>query len=114
MTGRAGIAAGNARGSGLGSVVVVDARSGVVICTLAPSDEIGASRFGTSLSISGSVVLIGAPIDNNGRGAAYAFARVRVPSETAGACFSPDGRTLFLNVYSPTKTLAITGPWKWL
>ena len=47
-------------------------------------------------------------------GAAYAFARVRVPSETAGACFSPDGRTLFLNVYSPTKTLAITGPWKWL
>lgn len=47
-------------------------------------------------------------------GAAYAFARVRVPSETAGACFSPDGRTLFLNVYSPAKTLAITGPWKWL
>ena len=71
--GLAGIAAGNARGSGLGSVVVVDARSGVVICTLAPSDEIGASRFGTSLSISGSVVLIGAPIDNNGRGAAYAY-----------------------------------------
>jgi uncharacterized protein len=47
-------------------------------------------------------------------GAAYAFARVRVPSETAGACFSPDGRTLFLNVYSPAKTLAISGPWKWL
>lgn len=47
-------------------------------------------------------------------GAAYAFARVRVPSETAGACFSPDGRILFLNVYSPAKTLAISGPWKWL
>jgi uncharacterized repeat protein (TIGR03803 family) len=47
-------------------------------------------------------------------GTAYAFARVRVASETAGACFSPDGRTLFLNVYSPAKTLAISGPWKWL
>ncbi len=47
-------------------------------------------------------------------GAAYAFARMRLPTETAGACFAPDGRTLFLNVYSPTKTLAITGPWKWV
>jgi len=47
-------------------------------------------------------------------GRAYDFARVRVDSETAGACFSPDGRVLFLNIYSPSKTLAITGPWKWL
>jgi uncharacterized protein len=47
-------------------------------------------------------------------GRAYDFARVRVDSETAGACFSPDGRVLFLNVYSPARTLAITGPWKWL
>jgi secreted PhoX family phosphatase len=29
----------------------------------------------------------------------------------AGACFSPDGNVLFLNLYSPTRTLAITGPW---
>lgn len=45
------------------------------------------------------------------RGAAYPFARLRLPTEPAGACFSPDGRILFVNVYSPTKTLAITGPW---
>jgi secreted PhoX family phosphatase len=32
-------------------------------------------------------------------------------SEIAGACFSPDGSTMFLNVYSPGTTLAITGPW---
>ncbi|MEC8786453.1 MAG: alkaline phosphatase PhoX, partial [Pseudomonadota bacterium] len=32
-------------------------------------------------------------------------------TELAGACFSPDGNTLFVNIYSPTKTLAITGPW---
>jgi secreted PhoX family phosphatase len=32
-------------------------------------------------------------------------------SEWAGACFSPDGRVLFVNLYSPGVTLAITGPW---
>ena len=44
-------------------------------------------------------------------GEAYPFARLRLQTETAGACFSPDGRTMFLNVCSPTMTLAITGPW---
>ncbi len=44
-------------------------------------------------------------------GEAYPFARLRLQTETAGPCFSPDGRTLFLNVYHPTMTLAITGPW---
>jgi secreted PhoX family phosphatase len=31
-------------------------------------------------------------------------------AEWAGACFSPDGRTLFANVYSPGFSVAITGP----
>lgn len=44
-------------------------------------------------------------------GGLYPFARIRIPTEPAGACFSPDGRTLFVNLYAPTKTLAITGPW---
>lgn len=33
-------------------------------------------------------------------------------TELAGACFSPDGSTLFLNIYFPGTTIAITGPWK--
>lgn len=45
-------------------------------------------------------------------GALYPVARCRVQTELAGACFSPDGSTLFVNLYSPTKTLAITGPWR--
>lgn len=45
------------------------------------------------------------------QGTAYPLARARVQTEWAGACFSPDGRTLFVNMYSPAKTLAITGPW---
>ena len=32
--------------------------------------------------------------------------------EWAGACFSPDGKWLFANIYSPGFTVAITGPWK--
>ena len=32
-------------------------------------------------------------------------------SEWAGACFSPDGSTLFANVQKPGYTVAITGPW---
>jgi len=32
-------------------------------------------------------------------------------SELAGAAFSPDGTTLFVNIQTPGLTLAITGPW---
>lgn len=55
-------------------------------------------------------------VDNHLRGItpdghAYPFARLRTQTELAGACWSPDGMTLFVNAYSPTATLAITGPW---
>ena len=32
-------------------------------------------------------------------------------SELAGVCFSPDGKTVFVNIQYPGMTLAITGPW---
>jgi len=32
-------------------------------------------------------------------------------SELAGACFSPDGTIMFVNIQYPGMTLAITGPW---
>jgi secreted PhoX family phosphatase len=32
-------------------------------------------------------------------------------SEWCGACFSPDGRVLFVNLQGPGLTVAITGPW---
>tara|TARA_R110001606_G_scaffold26736_2_gene86311 strand:- start:12460 stop:13839 length:1380 start_codon:yes stop_codon:yes gene_type:complete len=56
-------------------------------------------------------------VDNHLRGVTpsgdvYNFARLTAQTELAGACFSADGNTLFVNVYSPTKTLAITGPWQ--
>lgn len=45
-------------------------------------------------------------------GEPYALGRCRLDTELAGACFSPDGSTLFLNLYSPATTLAISGPWR--
>ncbi|HUE78354.1 MAG TPA: alkaline phosphatase PhoX [Sphingomicrobium sp.] len=33
-------------------------------------------------------------------------------SEFAGACFSPDGRILFVNAQTPGVTFAVTGPWR--
>lgn len=47
-------------------------------------------------------------------GKTFDLARVNIQTEPAGACFSPDGSTLFVNLYSPAKTLAIKGPWKHL
>lgn len=44
-------------------------------------------------------------------GKTYRFARNTI-SEFAGACFSPDGTTMFVNILSPGVTLAITGPWE--
>ena len=36
----------------------------------------------------------------------------RIDGEDAGACFSPDGRVLFLNVQAPSMTLAVWGPFR--
>lgn len=33
-------------------------------------------------------------------------------SEFCGACFSPDGETMFVNIQTPGVTFAITGPWR--
>ncbi len=45
-------------------------------------------------------------------GEVYDFANLHAQTELAGACFSPDGSILFVNIYSPTKTIAIRGPWE--
>ena len=49
-------------------------------------------------------------------GQAYAMARNDLADpadgEFAGPAFSADGRTLFVNIFNPGITLAITGPWR--
>lgn len=87
------------------------------------SDDIRKFNFGDNLTVAPNGHLIVCEdqytrdVDNHLRGvtpggALYDFARLRAQTELAGACFSPDGSTLFVNVFSPGKTLAITGPWK--
>lgn len=57
---------------------------------------------------SGDQYLVGVTPD----GAIYQFARNATGnSEMAGATFSPDGTTLFVNIQHEGLTLAITGPW---
>ncbi len=45
-------------------------------------------------------------------GALWPFARNAMgTNEFAGANFSPDGKTLYVNIQNPSTTFAITGPW---
>lgn len=44
-------------------------------------------------------------------GKIYKLAKTSL-GEVAGACFSPDGTTLFVNIQTPGLTVAITGPWQ--
>jgi secreted PhoX family phosphatase len=79
--------------------------------------------YGDNLTIApwGHVIVCedraGNPMENYLRGITpegklYTIARHPGATELAGACFSPDGSTLFLNLYSPGRTMAITGPWR--
>lgn len=79
-------------------------------------------NFGDNLTVAPNGHLIvcedqyTAVVDNHIRGItpdgrAYNLARLYAQTELAGACFSPDGKVLFVNAYDPTATLAITGPW---
>ncbi|MBI1340122.1 DUF839 domain-containing protein [bacterium] len=75
-------------------------------------DNIAASPFGHL------VLCEDGPGDNFLRavtpsGRVIPLARNAMPekSELAGACFAPDGRTMFVNIQRPGITLAITGDW---
>lgn len=53
-------------------------------------------------------------LDGANQGFAFAKNRIWAPGEYAeftGACFSPDGKFLFVNTQVPGITYAITGPW---
>jgi secreted PhoX family phosphatase len=67
-------------------------------------DKVGGVNFLKAVTPEGKVYTFG-------RQAQPGVTDVKANSELAGVCFSPDGSTLFVNVYWPGMTLAITGPW---
>ena len=70
--------------------------------TMAPWGDLIVCEAGT-----GPQFLVGVRPD----GSIYKLGRTNI-SELAGACFSPDGTTLFVNIQTPGMTIAITGPWQ--
>lgn len=92
--------------------IVVTPRGGILFCEdAAAGANLPAERL-VGLTEDGEAFTFG--INNVNLSVAY---NSRVPagdyrgSEWAGACYSPDGRWLFVNIQTPGITFAITGPW---
>jgi secreted PhoX family phosphatase len=98
--------------------ITVSPRGGIVLC-----EDGGGSTdaFGTGARLLGlnaageafifgkhNTVLDAAQIGAAGKQVAAGDYR---GTEFAGACFDPTGRVLFVNIYRPGITVAITGPW---
>lgn len=89
----------------------VTPRGGIVVC------EDDASDDGDTHPLAPGITDVNRLIGLDGKGRPFEFAVNRLnPSEFAGACFSPDGETMFVNVFGNDErgsgmTCAITGPW---
>lgn len=68
-------------------------------------DKVGGTNYLRGITPEGKVYTMGRNAQT------LAGAKIRGTSELAGVCFSPDGSTMFVNIYTPGCTLAITGPW---
>ena len=92
--------------------IVVSPRGSLVIC----EDRLDLNKAGQSiagLTRTGEFFrFCQVNPDLDGSYAGHDLAATMRNSEWAGATFSQDGAWLFLNLYSPGVTLAITGPWR--
>ncbi len=87
--------------------LAVSPRGGLVLCQDSYRDEpqhlFGLTKDGGVFAFARNAVKL-----NGEKGFRGDFSK----AEWAGACFSPDGRWLFVNIYNPGFTVAITGPWQ--
>lgn len=92
--------------------ITVTPRGGLLLCEDAAGNHflqgerlIGLTLEGKTFTFAMNNIVLTAPYN------------ARVPAgnytqqEWAGACYSPDGRWLFVNIQTPGVTFAITGPW---
>jgi hypothetical protein len=91
--------------------MTVTPRGGLLLCEDAAGDQfvgerlVGLTLEGTTFTFAQNSVRLTRRY--NDRVGADDYRR----REFAGACYSPDGRWLFVNVQVPGITFAITGPW---
>lgn len=91
--------------------LVVTPRGGLLLC------EDDASSDGDTHPLAPGITDVNRLVGLTRSGEAFEFAVNRFnDSELAGACFSPDGRTLFVNIFGDGTagsgmTMAIRGPW---
>jgi len=88
--------------------VVLSPRGGLILCQDSAGEAVveklhGLTAQGEVFEFAGNNVVL-----NGERGFVGDFRA----QEWAGACFSPDGRWLFANIYRPGFSVAITGPWQ--
>lgn len=85
--------------------ITVSPRGGLVLCEDGSGDE-----FVHGLTVDGQIFQFGkntVTLNGERNGISGDFKG----SEFAGACYSPNGEWLFVNIQSPGITFAITGPW---
>ena len=92
--------------------IVVSPRGGLVIC----EDRLGLTKQAQTvagLTPQGEFFrFCQVNPDLDGEFGGHALADTALVSEWAGATFSRDGQWLFLNLYIPGVTVAVTGPWR--
>ncbi len=91
--------------------ITVTPRGGLLLCEDAAGDGVVGERLvgltldGNTFTFAQNDIVLGTAY--NDRIPAGNYAR----NEWAGACYSPDGKWLFVNIQTPGITFAITGPW---
>ncbi len=91
--------------------MIVNPHGGLLICEDRVSKPLNAQRL-MLLHENGSYSYLAQINDQiKGRLGGNELADEMPDTEWAGACFSPDGEWLFVNIFNPGLTLAITGPW---
>lgn len=93
--------------------LVVSPRGGLLLCEDNSGATINDGERMLGLTLDGHVyefaknnIVLSSPLNDRIPAGDYR------QNEWAGACYSPDGRWLFVNIQTPGVTFAITGPWK--
>ena len=91
--------------------ITVTPRGGLLLCEDASGDGflgerlVGLTLDGNTFTFAQNNIVLASAYNDSIAAGDY------TRSEWAGACYSPDGEWLFVNIQSPGVTFAITGPW---